>query len=289
MAPQFDSFRNRTNAELNAAENVTTEFIEKSSSSVVVRHLRLDKDIKAALTRDHKEGADETILFTYKLSDLTKNVSIGDYLLYDTTNYLVYMEYILPTKLKSLFKKHKIIECNIQIKVDAIAQYGAYYSSLRSFSSTAPEEYSVISVQFDKNKAVVITKNNPDIVVSKRFMIGTESFEVVALDRISNAGIMYLSIEPRERNIITDNLTTGTAYTPANPSIPNITSSQLKQGSLKVIGTHYGYIKFSTNVEIKSRDLTSVTFIVPYGISSISISTKDINNNIVLSNYEVVI
>jgi hypothetical protein len=155
----------------------------------------------------------------------------------------------------------------------------------------AEETAGFVSLGVEQYKPVLITKNNTGLVVGKRFLLGTEAFEIIALDRISNSGIMYISVNAVPYNATTDNLTTGTAITPTAPveSETDTEEEILKQGAQITVTTSNGYVVFNPLVKIKSRTLTSVTFVVPYGITELVVDTKNNLDQIVTTNYQVVV
>ena len=289
MANKFSNFRARTLAETHTDNNLNAEFIDTHASSTVITHSRISEDIKAVLTRDHKEGVDEVILFTKYAAEIEDNLVVGDYIVHDSQNYLIYMEYKLPAKFLGVFKKYKVIECNFQLKVDNIAQYAAYIGSLKRFVAMTEEVAGDVSLGVENYKPVVVTKNNTGLTVGKRFLLGTDAFEIVALDRLSNAGIMYISVNAVPYNATLDNLNTGTAVTAPAPTTNATNNTTLRQGTSKTVSTNFGYIFLDPVAVITSRSLTSVTFTVPFGISAIQVVTKDISGNLVTTNYTVVI
>lgn len=289
MANKFSNFRARTLAETNTDNNLNAEFIDTHASSTVITHSRISEDIKAVLTINQKEGVDEVILFTKPFDDSDDNVAVGDYITHDSDIYLVFMEYKLPSKVKNVYKKHKLIECNVIIKVDNISQRGAYIGSLARFVNMTEESVSGFSLGVEQYKPVVVTKNNTSLTVGKRFLLGTEAFEIVALDRKSNAGIMYLSLNATTINATTDNLNTETAITPSAPSENATNATTLRQGTTHTVTTYFGYVFFDPVVNIISRNLTSVIFEVPFGITALQVDTKNIGGTVVTTNYTVVV
>jgi hypothetical protein len=289
MANKFSNFRARTLAEKHTDNNLNAEFIETHASSTVITHNRISEDIKAVLTRDHKEGVDEVILFTKYAADIEDNLVVGDYLVHDQQTYLIYMEFRLPAKFLGVFKKYKIIECNFQLKVDNISQYAAYIGSLKRFVAMTEEVAGDVSLGVENYKPVVVTKNNTGLTVGKRFLLGTEAFEILALDRLSNAGIMYISVEAVPYNATLDNLETGVAITAPAPEENATDATTLKQGESKTVSTNSGYIYLDPVTTITSRTLTAVTFIVPYGTEILQVDTKDNSGTIITTNYSVVV
>jgi hypothetical protein len=289
MANKFSNFRARTLAEKHTDNNLNAEFIETHASSTVITHNRISEDIKAVLTRDHKEGVDEVILFTKYAAEIEDNLVVGDYLVHDEQTYLIYMEFRLPAKFLGVFKKYKIIECNFQLKVDNISQYAAYIGSLKRFVAMTEEVAGDVSLGVENYKPVVVTKNNTGLTVGKRFLLGTEAFEIVALDRLSNAGIMYISVNAVPYNATLDNLETGTAVTAPAPITNATNNTTIRQGESKTVSTNFGYIYLDPVAVITNRSLTSVTFTVPFGITGIQVDTKNNLGAIVTTNYTVVI
>jgi|LakMenEpi03Aug12_release.lakeMendotaPanAssembly.Ray.scaffolds.fasta_scaffold16508_13 hypothetical protein len=289
MANKFSNFRARTLAEKNTDNNLNAEFIETHASSTVITHSRISEDIKAVLTRDHNEGVDEVILFTKYAAEIEDNLVVGDYLVHDEQTYLIYMEFRLPAKFLGVFKKYKIIECNFQVKVDNISQYAAYIGSLKKFVSMTEQSTGDVSLGVENYKPVVVTKNNTGLTVGKRFLLGTEAFEIVALDRLSNAGIMYISVNAVPYNATLDNLQTGTAVTAPAATINATNNTTLRQGESKTVTTNFGYIFLDPGATITSRTLTSVTFLVPYNTTTLQVDTKNVGGSIVTTNYTVVI
>lgn len=289
MPNNFSNFRARTLAETNTDNNLNAEFIDTHASSTTITHSRISEDIKAVLTINQKEGVDEVILFTKPFIDSADDIIVGDYITHEEDIYLVYMQYKLPTKVKNVYRKYKLIECNVTIKVDNISQRGAYIGSLARFVNMTEESVSGFSLGVEQYKPVVVTKNNSSLTVGKRFLLGTEAFEIVALDRKSNAGIMYLSLNATTINATTDNLVTGTAITPDAAAENETDATTLRQGDTQTVSTNLGYVYFDPVVNIISRTLTSVTFEVPFGITALQVDTKDGSGNIVTTNYTVVV
>jgi hypothetical protein len=289
MANNFSNFRARTLAEQHTDNKNNSEFIDTHASSTIITHTRISEDIKAVLTRDHKEGVDEVILFTKPFLDAAENIKVGDYIVHDGITYLVYMEFRLTAKFIGVFKKYKIVECNFQLKVDNISQHAAYIGSLKKYVAMTESSAGNISLGIENYRPVVVTTNNNNLVVGKRFLLGTEAFEISALDRLSNAGIMYISVEAVTYNATLDNLETGTAVTAPAPTVEQTDDDTIRQGEIVTIQTNFGYIVFDPVATIISRTLTSVQFEVPYLTDTLEVITKNTSGGLVTKNYKVVI
>jgi hypothetical protein len=283
---KYDLFRDRTKIEKEISTGNVANFIDNSLSSTTINHLRLEEDIPAVLTRNHNEGNDEIILFTHYENDSEEyNLQVGDYIKHNTKHYMVYMEYDHP--LRGKYLKYNLLECNIIIKFDNFSQYGSYFSSLRSFSGSSGKTYGELIVKVENGKPVVVTADSPSLKVNGRFLAANEGFRILSIDRISNQGIAYLSVEPAPYNAFTDNKIENKAVTTNAPTI-NIPENSLRKGEEKVILTNAGFVSFDPYVKIKKRTSTTVTFVVPFDINLLDITTKNTNGEFVLTSYEVV-
>lgn len=283
---KYDLFRDRTKIETGIAENNVANFIEKSLSSTTVNHIRLDEEIPVVLTRSHKEGNDEIILFSYpNHDDPTLSLKVGDYILHKTKHYLVFMEHDHP--LQDKYLKYNVLECNVIIKFDNFSQYGAYFSNMRSFAGQNSKVYADLLAKFENVKPVIITANSPELTINKRFLAANEGFRINSIDRISNNGIAYLSIEQASYNPSTDIKTESKAVTPPAPQVV-VPITALKKGEEKVILTNQGFVSFDPYIQIIKRTMTTVTFKVPFDISSLRVTTKDNVGDLVINTYEVI-
>jgi hypothetical protein len=100
---------------------------------------------------------------------------------------------------------------------------------------------------------------------------------------------MYLSLNATTINATTDNLTTGTAITAPEAQTNVTNATTLRQGDTHTVNTNLGYVYFDPVVNIVSRTLTSVIFEVPFGIETLQVDTKNVNGDIVTTNYTVVV
>jgi len=283
---KYDLFRDRTKIEKDISAGNVANFIDNSLSSTTINHLRLEEDIPAVVTRNQKEGNDEIILFTHPSpDDDSYNLTVGDYIKHNNKYYLVYIRQDHPLQEKYL--KYNIVECNVIIKFDNFTQYGAYFGSIRRFAETQIKTFSPMIAQFENTKPVIITANSSSIKVNTRFLAANESYRVINLDRISNNGIIYLSVEQTPYNPVTDDKANSKAVTP-DPATVTVGTNALRKGQDKIVSTNSGYVSFDPTVKVVRRTMTTVTFQVPFDITSLDVTTKDTNGNFVLTQYEVV-
>lgn len=289
---KYELFRKMNAAEGAAETAKIANFIENSLSSTTIYHSRLNETKKVVLTRDHREGNIEIILFTHALNK-HKKVKMGDYIKHNHKNFLVFMEYDHP--LKKEYHKFKILECNITIKVDDLSLPAAYFSAMRSFVGNISTKLAGSANIFENMRPVVVVKDDSALTVNFRFLAAGEAYKVINIDRISNPGIAYLSVEQVPLNVITDDLSTDTVTTykepePVDPGIPNPEpeTPTYKKGEIVTFEIIDGYVVFKPKVEVISRSSTEITFRVPYDISLLTIKTKNLQGTEVITEREVI-
>jgi hypothetical protein len=278
---KYGTFRNRTEVNTNVTIRQASEFIEKSASSVDAFRESTGTSIKAVIISEQKEGANETILFTYAVD----NLQLGEYITYRTKTYMVYNQYEII--FSDEFKKHKLIECNIEIKNSNVNQRAYYISSLRKYASLANDSDSYIPYEFSTQRPVVITKANTNIKSGDRFLLSGEAFMVNDIDKMSNPGIFYMSIERATIIPGIDNLSTKTAISIPEPVNENLTGD-IVAGEEITISTNSGYAVFSSDVDIISKNATQLVFEAPIGVKNLTVKTKNANGDIIVTNYRIV-
>jgi hypothetical protein len=279
---KYGTFRNRTEVNTNVTIRQASDFIEKSASSVDAFRESTGANIKAVIISEQKEGGNETILFTYAVDDIT----VGEFITYKTKTYLVYGQYEII--FSNEFKKHKLIECNVELKFGDKVQKGYYISSLRRYNNMNDLSVTSIPYQFSSQKPIIITKQNTDIKFNTRFIIIDEAFVVNDIDKISNQGLYYLSIEKSTKYHDIDDLVNSVTGTIPQKEI-EVLSGDIIAGDNITIQTNFGYATFSSDVDIVSKNATTVVFEAPIGISQLVVSTKNAQGNIITTNYRIVI
>jgi len=269
----YDRFRDRTSIETSVTSDKTADFIGKSKSSRTIVHSRTNTNRTAVLTNQYREGADEWILFTSLEKSADNNIRIGDYIVAGNVNYLVYEEYNHPQK--EHYLKHRVLECNVQVKIDGISQYGSYISSARAYAKMATASSGQLSFVMDDLEPILITVNNENIRFGNRIMIGTtDAFEIQSVDRITNQGIMYLSLKSASINEFANELADGAAKTPTVAD-NTVLGGQIEAGTQFTIDTNFAYALFNVDVVVVSKALTSVIIEVPFGIDELQVTTKN--------------
>lgn len=145
-----------------------------------------------------------------------------------------------------------------------------------------------IPYQFSSQKPIVVTAENTNLKAGARFITNGEAFIIEDIDKISNQGIYYLSVE--QSNIIegVDNIEDSeTNEVPEGTTV--ILEGDIIAGDLETIYINFGYASFSHDVNIVSKTMNSITFEVPIGMNSLTVETKDSSGNIIINEYRIVI
>jgi len=278
---KYATFRNRTDVNTNVTIRQASEFIEKSASSVEALRESTSTNIKAVIISEQKEGGNETILFTYA----DDNVVVGEFITYRTKTYMVYNQYEII--FSNEFKKHKLIECNVTLKNASVTQRAYYISSLRKYVSLANDTDSYIPYEFSTQRPVIVTKANSNIKPGERFLVNGEPFIINDIDKLSNDGVYYMSVEKSTIIPGVDNTVTQVAQPVPTPEVDDL-EGDIVAGEDITISTNGGYAVFSIDVDIISKSATSVVFEAPIGVKNLTVQTKDGNGSIVTTNYRIV-
>jgi len=281
----FSKFRKFQTLYSQGSSDTQKEFLTKSKSSRTVFHIPVNEERTAVMTNSYKEGGDEFIMFTETLADNNDNVCVGDYIESDNTSYLVYSEYNHP--MKHLWIKNRLLECNQVISFDMLEQPVYYVSSLRRFVNNELDSSSNMLAISSGAKPMMITRDNSELTVGMRFMIIDELFSIVEIDRMSNSGIAYMSIEPTT-TMSQDDVDSGTAYeyptpeviTEGQEGIPGIVEGQesggrILAGSKVIEATVGGFIQFDSTVKVLSKTSTEVVWQAPMREELIMVTVID--------------
>jgi hypothetical protein len=164
-------FRRRSTKETQVNRDLSLLFLKNSPSSTFVVLQKTNRKIDALVVSSYKEGPNELLLFTKNnLSDSAQNAFIGDYITYDNKTYLIFDEFDHPDFAD--YKKHKMIECNVQFGYDS-KKFDAFYMGSRRKLDTLETSQTMRSVSLigDPNHPLLIASNQPDVKLRKRIMI----------------------------------------------------------------------------------------------------------------------
>lgn len=269
MTNIYEKFRGVQAKKTSCYDERSAAFITEGLVSQDITHVRLNEEIKAAIVITDKEGPDESLVYTLNENSLLK----GDYYIYDSNYYLVY-ENVRLTDDSLIWKKQKALECNVQITLNSTTYYAYFISNIRQKSFNTLENDAAL---LPDEAALLIMPTSSDFDIDTQITIGTKGWKVIDYDKISNDGITYMYIE---RTTIKN-----TTLETVTPEASDILHPMVEY----TFDTYNAYFSATEDVNIISRSATSVTFKVPFGISSITITTKNDSDEDVVGVYEVTI
>ena len=276
-------------------------FITDGDMSQIVYHKRTEKDINAALTFNYKEGPDENIIYTLLSDDLKK----GDYFVFRSTDYIVFEEEkIMDVNVQ--YRKSRALECNITFTYNNKVYAGYFKSSLRG---SEDPDFKGKQTLLPNESPLLILPSTQKIKLQEDFLIEGKPFKVVELDDITNRGIAYYYLErgivkelgivdaeeevvlPPEEIIEQEE----EIYVEPEPVEEGAPLEELKEIEVVLkammeytFKTENAIFSSTPAVNIISRSRNEIKIKVPFGISSVSITTRDAGHD-VQKNYKVVI
>jgi hypothetical protein len=103
------------------------------------------------------------------------------------------------------------------------------------------------------------------------------------IDKNTIPHIMFVSIH-LDSITVNDDLEQSIANAPLAPTV-NI--DFLTSGDVITLDTNFSFVRFDTDVNIINQTENEVQFIVPYDVSVLTITTKDVEGELVVMAYEV--
>lgn len=275
---KYNFFRTKTKNSTECSLNHEFNSMLNGSMGTEIYSFRLQKTIKAALNISETEGPDKTIVFTQK----TKNCGCGellkgDYFCWKNKIYFVYEDIALVRETNYI--KQLAYECNVEFSIsENEVSWGYFVSSLTKYVSDSGQKDIVI---ISGEKPILVLPYKPWAVVGLKIFFGGKFWRVVDTDLITNKGIAYLSLE-RDFDEIKS----------APEEQPN-EDMELNIGEIPVnteieVSTNNAYFESTPNVQIISRQVDKVKFIVPFGVDILTIKTKNENNEVCEKTYKVV-
>lgn len=243
-------------------------FITEGASAVKIYIPRLQIERDASMVISETEGPDSAIIFTPKQRIKTDDLLKAEYYIWEDKKFFVYEDVLIPREVSYI--KQKAYQCNVNFLCNNEENGGYFISSLRSYVDTELQKNINIS---DKEKPILITPYNKNIVVGAKLDIGGKPWKVVDFDHITNPGILYVSLE-RDFYIKSDNIITN-----YNPYV-------LKSGIDYTFNTEDAYFVTTTPLNIKKRTKSEIVFEIPHGITQVDISIKS-NNQVETKTYKV--
>jgi hypothetical protein len=159
----YDVFRTVAQKRATCFDTRSAAFITQGKLSKDIYHKRNNKNIKAGLIYQYKEGPDEVIVYTFQKDDLRK----GDYFVHDHVNYLVYEnQKLVDDNLNH--NKQRAVECNVSFNFQDQNFLGYFVSSLRRYNS---EEFQGKQVLNPEEKPLLILPKNSQLTINSEFII----------------------------------------------------------------------------------------------------------------------
>ena len=269
----FNLFRKKQQNNEDCRNKFESSFILEGTSAVVIHSLRLNVNKQAALIISDKEGPDTNLVFTYKERVKDNELLKGDYYTWRDKTYLVYEDIDIVRDVA--YKKQKSYQCNVSFEVNRTIWHGYYVSSLAKYVDTTLQDDLNIT---DNDKPILILPQVEWMAVGAKIVISGKPYKIIDFDAITNSGIVYCSLD---RDFVSK-------YDDVEQLIEP-TAAVLTAGVESTIDTCFGYFQSDVDVEIVTKTYNSVKFIVPYGIDTITITTKDELKNDITVEYKVVI
>ncbi len=264
---KFGTFRRKHEVSESCQQKYESSFIFEGTGSAVIHHFRPNRNKKAAIILTDKEGPDISIIFTLKENKEDINLQKGDYYSWEDKIYFVYENVDLVREAN--FIKQKSYQCNVQFEVAGKTYYGYFVSSLQRYADTLLQKNIVIS---DTDKPVLILPHSDWICKDKKIVIGKKPYRIVSYDDMTNAGIVYASLD---RDFISDE------------GDPAVDVNRVRAGDEVTVAICNGYFDTDFEVEIIDLSLDSVTFRMPFGIDKIKVFSRDEEGNSVVKEVEV--
>ena len=108
-------------------------------------------------------------------------------------------------------------------------------------------------------------------------IINSKPYKIVEFDGVTNQGIAYCSLDrdfvDKQQDVV----------------VVEPKSTTLIAGIEQVVKTNEAYFAADCKVEIVSKNLNEVRFVIPYGIEEINITTKMENGEKSVTKYKVVV
>lgn len=276
MPSKFNSFRAKMETSEGCRLKYETAFIMEGTSATQIYHIRLGEEKAAALTISDKEGPDTSIVFTYKKADPEQELRKGDYFRWNGQTWFVYEDVALVRE--AAYIKQRAYQCNVYFTLGEDTVFGYYVSSLAKYVDTTLQ--SKINIT-DNDKPILILPQRDDIKVGIKIMVSNKPYKIIDIDRITNEGVMYLSLDrdfaDKSPDIVVEEV------------ITKVEEGVLAAGDTVTLATQSGVFKCSRQVEILEHVYDHVTFVVPFGVDTLTIIVADEDGSELETKYKVVL
>lgn len=266
MDDYLTRFRNKVDVEQTVRSSIG-DIIAESLSKCEVYVNESQTAIPVIFINTDKESGDESIIYSYS----TDSVVVGDYVNFLGTDHLVYKE-IKNLKREGYIDSFKTILCNISFALGAATIKGYFRGPLRTANSDEGDLAESFGVD-SKGESLLVIPSTVALGYNDNIIIGDQGWRVVKIDKLTNTGISYLTVE----EFMQVNTTKVSDNEPETPVVPPIVPvlPQLSAGITYTFNTEEGFIKSSSEINILERKSAFIKFIIPFGVSNITITTKE--------------
>lgn len=129
----------------------------------------------------------------------------------------------------------------------------------------------------DNEKPILVLPAFDWICIGLKLIISGKPYKIIDFDAITNAGIVYCSLD---RDFIDK-------FEDVAVSEPE--DAILYAGLENEMDIKFGYFETDKTVEIISKGMNKVKFVVPFGIDELTITTKNADKIDMVNKYRVVI
>ena len=173
------------------------------------------------------------------------------------------------------YKKQNALECNVSFNFNGESFIGYFKSALRGSESPTMLGKSVV---VPEESPLLVLPTNNKITIKSEFMIEGKPFVVKEYDHITNKGITYYYLERGTEKTIAP----VAPVDPDDPVVPPVIDDTPKLYAMMEyeFNTQGAIFAATPAVEIISRSLSKVKFRIPFGITSVVITTKEDGVNI---------
>lgn len=250
---KYNAFRRKLDISENCIANYESSFITDGTSAVKIYSLRLNSYKQAAIIITDKEGPDTSFVYTFKERVKEQELLKGDYYTWNNNTYFVYED--VPIVLEGKYKKQRSYQCNVIVNNDDNYCGGYFVSSLAKYMDTTLQSNLNIA---DNDKPILILPNCDWVKNGTQVVIQNKPYKIIAVDNITNNGIAYCSLD---RDFLDK-------FDDAVPELENALIAGIEQE----LSVENGAFETNYKVEIVSKTIDSVKFIIPYGLNEITIN-----------------
>ena len=250
---KFNNFRRKLEINDNCIAGYESAFIVEGTSAVTIYNVRLHTIQQAAIIITDKEGPDTSLVYTYKKRALESELLKGDYYTWNNNTYFVYED--VPIVLEGKYKKQRSYQCNVTVECGDNCCGGYFVSSLAKYMDITLQSNLNIA---DNDKPILILPDCDWVKNGTQVVIQNKPYKIIAVDNITNNRIAYCSLDRDFLNRFDD----------AASELENALIAGLEQE----LSIENGVFETNYKVEIVSKTIDRVKFIIPYGLNELTVN-----------------